>query len=77
MLLGFLNSEVALRAPATLAALALTVRQPAVGAGVLLRIHFGERAPLGNRKQELRAHTIESEILRLPPNKVVNSRYST
>lgn len=65
MLLGFLSSEVALGAPATLAALALTVGLPAVGAGLLLRSHFGERARRGDRKQQLRAQTIESEILRL------------
>lgn len=69
MLLGFLNSEVALGAPATLAALALTVGLPAVGAGLLLRVHFGERARLGNRKRELRAQTIEAEILRLAAEK--------
>lgn len=65
MLLGFLASDVAAGAPATLAALALTVGLPAAGAGLLARSHHAERARLGGRKAQLRRQTLDAEILRL------------
>lgn len=65
MLVGFLNSDAALGAPATLAALALTIGLPAVGAGLLARSYLGERARLSGRKAQLREQTLGAEILRL------------
>jgi hypothetical protein len=65
MFVGFLNSDAALGAPATLAALALTIGLPALGAGLLLRSHFTERTRLKGRKALLRQQTLEAEILRL------------
>ena len=65
MLAGFLNSDAALAAPATLAALALTVGLPAAGAVLLARGHYAERARLRGRKAELRRNTVDAEILRL------------
>ncbi len=65
MLVGFLNSDAALGAPATLAALALTIGLPALGAGLLVRSHYAERARLQGRKALLRQQTLEAEILRL------------
>ena len=65
MLLGFLNSDAALGAPATLAALALTVGLPALGSGLLIRSHSSERARLKGRKTMLRQQTLDAEILRL------------
>lgn len=65
MLLGFLSSDVVLHAPATLAALALTIGVPALGAGLLLRSHYAERAHIGNRRALLRQQTLETEVLRL------------
>ena len=65
MLAGFLNSEAALAAPATLAALALTVGLPAAGAVLLARGHVREHQRLHGRKAELRRNTFDSEILRL------------
>lgn len=65
MLVGFLSSDAALAAPATLAALALTVGLPAAGAALLLRSHAAERDRLHGRRALLRARTIDAEILRL------------
>jgi len=65
MLLGFLGSGAALAAPATLAALALTVGLPAVGAALLVRSHHAERARLVGRRAQLRSQTMDAEILRL------------
>lgn len=65
MLLGFFSSDAALGAPAALAALALTVGLPALGAGLLVRSHLGERARLSGRKALLRQQTLDAEILRL------------
>jgi len=65
MLLGFLSSEASLLAPATMAALALTVVVPAAGAGLLVRSHFAERDRLSGRKALLRRQTLDAEILRL------------
>lgn len=65
MFAGFLSSDAALGAPATLAALALTVGLPAAGAVMLARGHYGEKARLSGRKAELRRNTVDAEILRL------------
>jgi hypothetical protein len=65
MLAGFLNSGLALAAPATLAALAITVGLPAAGAVLLARSHYAEKSRIGGRKAELRRSTVDAEILRL------------
>ena len=65
MLVGFLGSSASLAAPATLAALVITVGLPLVGAGVLASGHFRGRGRIAHRREELRRQTIESEILRL------------
>jgi hypothetical protein len=65
MVMGFLRSGASLAAPATIAALALTVLLPAVGAGLLVNSHRSEGARLRGRKALLRRQTIEAEILRL------------
>ena len=65
MLLGALRSGAALAAPATLAALALTVGLPALGAGLMLRGHRAEGARLAGRRAQLRSQTLDAEILHL------------
>jgi hypothetical protein len=65
MLVGFLGSNAALSAPATLAALLITVALPAAGSVALASGHFRGRGRLARRRDELRRQTIESEILRL------------
>jgi hypothetical protein len=65
MLVGFLGSSAALSAPATLAALLITVALPAAGSIALASGHFRGRGRLARRRDELRRQTIESEILRL------------
>lgn len=65
MLAGFFSSGLALAAPATLAALALTVGLPAAGAALLARAHFAEKSRLSGRRAQLRLQTIHAEILRL------------
>ena len=65
MLVGFLQSDAARTAPATLAALLITVGVPMVGGLALAFSHFGGRGRLSRRREELRQQTIESEILRL------------
>ena len=65
MFFGFLGSGSPLAAPATIGALALTVALPAAGALLLARSHFGVRARIARRKEELRREGTESEILRL------------
>src|SRR5262249_11573319 len=65
MLVGFVNSGRDLGAPATLAALAITVALPAAGAALLARGHFTEKSRISGRKAELRRNTMDAEILRL------------
>jgi len=65
MLAGFFNADAALAAPATLAALALTVGLPAAGAALLARGHFAEKSRLTGRKAELMRNTVDAEIMRL------------
>jgi hypothetical protein len=65
MLLGYLSSDAERGAAATLAALALTVGLPAVGAGLLARSHYAERSRLVGRRAQLRRQTVDAEILRL------------
>ncbi len=65
MLVGFVRSDAALAAPATIAALLITVVLPAAGGLALLAGHVRGRGRLTRRKEELRRQTIESEILRL------------
>jgi hypothetical protein len=65
MLVGFVRSDAALTAPATLAALLITVVLPA-GAGLaLVAGHARGKGRLSRRRENLRRQTIESEILRL------------
>ncbi len=65
MLAGFFNSSLALSAPATLAALAITVGLPAAGAALLVRGHYADQSRISGRKAELRRNTVDAEILRL------------
>lgn len=65
MLLGFARSGADAGAPATMAALLLTVGLPAAGGVVLLAGHFGQGKRIAERKERLRMQTLESEILRL------------
>lgn len=65
MLLGFLNSDAALGAPATLAALLVTVALPAAGGAWLLSGHLGRGRRLAASREHLRVQTMEAEVLRL------------
>lgn len=65
MLLGFVRSDAALSAPATIAALLITVGLPAAGGILLMRPRFTRGKQLAARREQLRQHTFESEILRL------------
>src|SRR5918999_4893219 len=65
MLVGFLGSDASLGAPATIAALLITVALPAAGSILLASGHFRGRGRLTRRREELRRQTVESEILRL------------
>ena len=62
---GFLRSGASITAPATLAALLITVVGPAVGGVVLLR---GGSIARSRRLDQLRQQTIEAEILKLAVN---------
>ena len=63
--LGFARSDASLAAPATLGALLIAVVLPAVAGLALLtgRLEWG--AGSRSRREELRANTIEAEILRM------------
>ena len=65
MLLGFLRSGADAGAPATIAALVVTVALPAAGAIALLTAPLRRGSRLAQRKEILRQQTYESEILRL------------
>ena len=65
MFLGFLGSSASIGAPATIAALLITVALPAAAGVALASGHFRARGRLARRRDELRQQTIESEILRL------------
>jgi hypothetical protein len=65
MLVGFLRADANVGAPATIAALLLTVALPAAGGIALLTRRFWRSARLATRKEVLRQQTLESEILRL------------
>lgn len=65
MLVGFLGSTASIGAPATIAALLLTVGLPAAAGVALASSHFRGGGRLANRRRELRRQTIESEVLRL------------
>ncbi len=65
MLTGYLASGGAAGGPAALAALALTVGLPGLGAVLLARSHLEERNRLTGRKAQLRQQMIDSEILAL------------
>lgn len=65
MLLGFLRSDAETGAPATIAALLITVALPAMGGIALLTKRFRRGTRLAERREVLRQQTYESEILRL------------
>jgi hypothetical protein len=65
MLIGFLGSDAAIGAPATIAALLITVALPAAAGVALASGYLRGRRRFGRRREELRRQTIESEILRL------------
>ena len=65
MLVGFLRSEASLAAPATVAALLITVGLPAAAGAALVTGRFGNRRRLAERKDQLRQQTLDAEILRL------------
>ena len=65
MLLGFFRSEADTGAPATIAALVITVALPALGGIALLTKRFRRGGRLAERREALRQQTYESEILRL------------
>jgi hypothetical protein len=65
MLVGFLRSDANFGAPATIAALFITVALPAIGGIALLGRRFGRARRLTGRKELLRQQTLEAEILRL------------
>lgn len=65
MLLGFLRSDADTGAPATIAALLISVALPALGGIALLTKRFRRGARLSERRELLRQQTYESEILRL------------
>jgi len=65
MIVGFVRSDAVLTAPATIAALLITVVLPAAGSIALAAGYVRGRGRLTRRKEELRRQTIESEILRL------------
>lgn len=62
MLFGFLRSNASITAPATIAALLITVVAPAVGGVVLLR---GRDLARSRRLDQLRQQTIDAEILKM------------
>jgi len=65
MLVGFIRSDASLTAPATIAALLITVVLPAAGGVALIAGQMRGRGRLARRKDELKRQTVESEILRL------------
>jgi hypothetical protein len=62
MLFGFLRSNASITAPATIAALLITVVAPAVGGVALLR---GRDLARSRRLDQLRQQTIDAEILKM------------
>ena len=69
MFLGFLQSDAEASGAVRALTLLLTVGLPAVAGGVLVRDHFAARGRVGQRKEDLRRQTMESEILRLAGQK--------
>lgn len=65
MLTGYLRSDIDGSTPAAMAAFALVVFLPAVGAFLLAKSHFAAYGAAGARKESLRQQTIESEVLKL------------
>jgi hypothetical protein len=65
ILVGFFQSDAPLAAPATIAALLISVALPAAGGVALIAGHVRGRGRRLARREELRRQTIESEILRL------------
>jgi hypothetical protein len=65
MLLGFVRSDADASAPTTMLALLLAIALPAAAGVALLRSHFAGPARSAARRDELRQHTLDAEILRL------------
>ena len=65
MLMGFLRADIASSAFATTMAFLITVALPAGGGAALLKSHFDGRGRLGQRREELRRQTLDSEVLKL------------
>jgi hypothetical protein len=65
MLVGFLRADLATSALATTIAFLIAVGLPAAGGVALLSSHFGSARRLGQRRELLRRHTLNSEVLRL------------
>jgi hypothetical protein len=65
MLVGFIRSDADAGAPATIAALLITVALPAAAGIALLTNRFRRGARLAARKELLTQQTVEAEILRL------------
>lgn len=65
MLVGYSRADVDASALTTALTLLITVGLPAAGGAALLRGHFATHGRIAGRKEELRQHTLESEILRL------------
>ncbi|MDZ4258178.1 MAG: hypothetical protein U0974_12745 [Gemmatimonadales bacterium] len=65
MTVGYLQSDLDFRDPATLVALLLLVGVPLLGAMHLARSHGSDRRRRGSRVASLRDQTIESELLSL------------
>jgi hypothetical protein len=65
MFIGFLGTTAPLGAPATIAALLITVALPAAAGVALASSHFRARGRFARRRDQLRRQTIESELLRL------------
>lgn len=63
MVWGFVRSGQPLSSPAVLGALLLTVGVPAAGAAMLLAAPLRSRGRLAARREALRRHTMEAEIL--------------
>lgn len=65
MLIGYSRADVEASALTTALTLLITVGLPAAAGVALLRGHYAARGRVAGRKEELRRHTLESEIVRL------------
>ncbi|MEX2049249.1 MAG: hypothetical protein WEB90_06700 [Gemmatimonadota bacterium] len=63
MFVGYLGADVA--GPQAVLALIITVLLPAAGGVALITGRVGARGSIGRRREELRSHTLQAELLRL------------